>query len=109
MAVYVVWSAELGAHESNVAGAAQLIPDSRARQYWDGGEVVGRAFDPVLNLPVPAWDTWMVFDRSATWRGDRPPSPAWWEHQLSVGPPERHLNPERFAAHAEALERQGGP
>ena len=106
--VYVVWSDELGARETNVSSAAQLVADRRARHYWDGAEVVGRAFDPVLGLPIPAWDTWMLFDGSAMWHGDRPPAPAWWEHQLSAGPPERHLDPERFAAHAESIEAQGG-
>ena len=103
IAVYVVWSPQLGAEEKHVASAMTLVPDLRAHHYWDGKELVGKAFQPVLGLPAPAWDTWMLFDRNATWRGDHAPIPAWWEHQLSVGPPERHLNPERFASHAEAL------
>ena len=104
MVIYVVWSPQLGAQERQVAAAAGLIPDRRVQDYWDSGEVVGRAFEPVLGLPIPAWDTWMVFDQAATWRGAAPPVPSWWEHQLSVGPPERHLDPARFAAHAEGLE-----
>lgn len=103
VAVYVVWSPQLGAQEKHVAGAMRLVPDPRAHHYWDGNELIGKAFEPVLGLPAPAWDTWMLFDRNATWRGTRAPTPAWWEHQLSVGPPERHLDPERFASHAEAL------
>jgi hypothetical protein len=103
IAVYVVWSRQLGAEEKHVADAMTLVPDARARHYWDGEELVGKAFQPVLDLPAPAWDTWMLFDRTTTWRGDRAPTPAWWEHQLSVGPPERQLDPERFASHAEAL------
>jgi hypothetical protein len=65
--------------------------------------LAGKAFQPLLGLPEPAWDTWMLFDKNATWRSDRPPEPAWWEHQLSVGPPALHLDPARFASHAEAL------
>lgn len=103
VAVYVVWSPQLGAQEKHVASAMNLVPDLRAHHYWDGNELIGKAFEPVLGLPAPAWDTWMLFDRNATWRGTHAPTPAWWEHQLSVGPPDRHLDPERFASHAEAL------
>ena len=103
VAVYVVWSPQLGAKESNVASATSLIPDTRARHYWDGDELVGKAYQPLLGLEAPAWDTWMLFDRDAMWKGDTPPKPAWWEHQLSKAPPELHLDPARFASHAEAL------
>ncbi len=104
IAVYVVWSPQLGAQEKHVASAMALVPDARARHYWDGEELVGKAFQPLLSLPAAAWDTWMLFDRNATWRSSTPPTPAWWEHQLSAGPPALHLDPDRFASHAEALQ-----
>ena len=103
VAVYVVWSPQLGAEEKHVAGATSLIPDVRARHYWDGAELIGKAYQRYLKLEQPAWDVWMLFDRDAIWRGEAPPVPAWWEHQLRSGPPERHLNAARFASHAEAL------
>lgn len=87
-----------------MASAASLIADSRARHYWDGEELIGRAYQSVLGLTAPAWDTWMLFDRNAMWRGETPPAPAWWEHQLSAGPPRLHLDPDRFASHARTLE-----
>ena len=104
VAVYVIWSPQLGAKEKHVASATALVPDRRAKHYWDERMLIGTAFQSLLGLPVAAWDTWMLFDRTATWRGDDPPNPAWWEHQLRAGPPELHLNPERFAAHAGSLE-----
>jgi hypothetical protein len=107
-AVYVVWSPQLGANESNVENATTLIADPRARHYWDGKELIGKAYQPLLGLEAPAWDTWMLFDRDAVWRGDTPPKPAWWEHQLGKGPPALHLDPTRFASHAEALKSVGG-
>jgi hypothetical protein len=64
---------------------------------------VGSAYQPLLKLNAPAWDAWMLFDRAAVWRGDTPPVPAWWEHQLRNGPQALHLDPERWASHAEAL------
>ncbi|MDQ6769593.1 MAG: hypothetical protein M3Z54_06360 [Gemmatimonadota bacterium] len=103
IAVYVVWSPQLGAKEKHVGSATALLPDARARHYWDGEELVGKAYQNMLGLPAPAWDTWMLFDRNTVWRDDKPPAPAWWEHQLGAGPPERHLDPARFASHAEAL------
>ena len=108
VAVYVVWSPQLGAQEKNVPSATGLIGDRRARHYWDSGELVGSAFQPLLGLPAAAWDTWMLFDRNAIWRGDSPPRPSWWEHQLSAGPPELHLDAKRFASHAEALKMVDG-
>jgi len=103
IAVYVVWSRQLGAEEKHVADAMTLVPDARARHYWDGEELVGKAFQPVLDLLHPPGTPGCCSNRTTTWRGDRAPTPAWWEHQLSVGPPERQLDPERFASHAEAL------
>jgi hypothetical protein len=103
VAVYVVWSPQLGAQETHVQSATALVPDRRARHYWDGGMLAGSAFQPLLSLPAPAWDVWMLFDRDAMWLGDTPPRPAWWEHQLGAGPPELHLDAGRFASHAEAL------
>ena len=103
IAVYVIWSPQVGAQEKHVASAANLIPDSRASNYWDGSELVGKAYQPLLSLKSPAWDVWMVYDRNAMWRGDTPPKPAWWEHQLNAGPPELHLDAARWASHAEAL------
>ncbi|MGH7523019.1 MAG: hypothetical protein ACREK8_01810 [Gemmatimonadales bacterium] len=104
IAVFVVWSPQLGAEEKHVAGASGLIRGSRVHHFWDPNELAGSAYQPLLKLPAPAWDTWMVFDRNAMWHDGAPPTPAWWEHQLSAGPPELHLDPARFAAHAEALQ-----
>ena len=107
VALYVVWSPQLGAQEKHVASAMGLIPDARARHYWDGGMLVGSLYQPMLRLEAAAWDTWMLFDQDAMWRGDSPPQPAWWEHQLRNAPPELHLDPQRFASHAEALHSVG--
>lgn len=102
MAVYVVWSSQLGAEESHVPDATGLIPDPRVRHYWDGEQVVGGAYQEPLGLTQPAWDVWMLFDGNASW-GDTPPAPAWWEHQLTSLPDSLRLDPERFARKAEAL------
>ena len=108
MAVYVVWSSQVGGKERNVAEAARLVADPRARHYWDGDLIVGKAFQPILETPEEAWDVWMLFDREIRWEGDTPPPPAWWEHQLYGMPPELQLDGERFAKKArELLSRSG--
>jgi hypothetical protein len=103
VAVYVVWSSQVGGGERNVGNAAKLVPDRRARHYWDGDQVVGKAFQPILGTPEAAWDVWMLFDRKARWEGDSPPRPAWWEHQLYGMPPELLLDSERFAKKAREI------
>ena len=104
MVVYVVWSSQLGGEERHVAKAAELIPDRRARHFWDAGQLVGTALQPILKTPEAAWDVWLLYDRDVRWEGEAPPRPAWWEHQLYDMPSERSLDPERFARKARELE-----
>ncbi|HSR43121.1 MAG TPA: hypothetical protein VLL48_13130, partial [Longimicrobiales bacterium] len=96
MAVYVVWSPQLGARESHVPDATTLMPDPRARHYWDPTLSVGKGVSPYLGLDDPAWDVWLLFPRDAIW-GDGPlPPPEWWEHQLGSLPDSLRLDPDRF-------------
>ncbi|HEX9669571.1 MAG TPA: hypothetical protein VGC93_08815 [Thermoanaerobaculia bacterium] len=111
IAVFVVWSDQLFAGARHVPEAAELMPDRRARHYWDGDRVLGRAYQDRLEaggrrfeLDREAWDVWLLFDRDARWGEGGPPQPSWWEHQLRGPlPPERRLDPERFAARAAQL------
>lgn len=108
VAVYVVWSSQLGAEERHLADAARLIPDERVRHFWDGDQVVGRRFAPHLGLGSPAWDVWMLFGRGASWTDpEGAPEPGWWEHQLGALPDSLHLDPERFARKAAELLASG--
>jgi hypothetical protein len=101
--VYVVWVPMLGAAEPNVPEATGLATDARVRHYWDGENVLGTAYQSALGLSGPAWDVYMLFDRTATWQGSTPPTPAYWEHQLGGVTSAPFLDPDRFAAKAEAL------
>ena len=103
--VYVVWSSQVWGRERHVAEAAEVIPDRRARHYWDGDKLVGKVYQPILGTPDEAWDVWMLFDRDTRWEGKIPPRPAWWEHQLYDMPPELSLDANRFARKAAALRR----
>lgn len=107
VAVYVVWSPQLGAEERHVPDATRLIPDSRVRHYWDPKMRVGGAYQDELDVSEPAWDVWMLFARNATWN-EAPPSPSWWEHQLAGLPDSLHLDVERFARKARELVESDG-
>lgn len=104
VAVFVVWSSQLGAQEKNVDGGTTLIPDPRVRDFWDPARLVGAAFSHAGGRTEPAWDVYLLFGPDATWPASGVPTPAWWEHQLSGLPPNRRLDPARFAAKAAALE-----
>lgn len=103
LAVYVIWSDQLGAEERHVADAAALIPDSRAIHYWDPEKLAGSSFQDQVGTSSPAWDVWLLFDRDAAWTPEANPKPAWWAHQLGELPPDRRLDPERFADKAKEL------
>ena len=101
----MVWSPELDAAEEDVPGATRLMSDPRVAHFWDPEATVGSAFSRVLGTSEPAWDVWMLFDRDARW-DERPPEPAWWEHQLGYLSPDRYLDPHRFASQAAAIENE---
>lgn len=107
VAVYLVWSSQLGAEERHVAEATTLLSDPRARHFWDPGRRVGRLFQPVLETDGAAWDVWMLFDRETVWEKGERPEIAWWEHQLQGMDPERRLDPRRFAEKAASLQADG--
>lgn len=91
--------------------AATLMPDPRARHYWDPEMLVGKAYQSYLEIPEPAWDVWMLFGRDASWGEAGPPPPDWWEHQLGGAglPAELSLDPDRFAEKATELLGRGSP
>jgi hypothetical protein len=103
LAVYVVWVPELAAQEKNVAPASVLVPDARARQFWDPSEAVGTEYGRVLGIGFPAWDVYMLFERATEWNGRTPPRPNFWMHQLGGVTNAPHLDPQQFAAQAAKL------
>ena len=107
--MYVVWSPQLDADRSDVPAAARLMSDPRATHHWDPHMLVGDAFRGIVQAEQPLWDFWMLFDRTARWRDDAPPDPAWWEHQLQGLPEDRHLEPDRFGRIAARLLDRAAP
>jgi hypothetical protein len=64
--------------------------------------VLGTAYQSTLGLSGMAWDVDILFDRTAAWHGT-PPTPAYWMHQLGGVTSAPFLDPDLFAAKAEAL------
>ncbi len=106
LAVYVVWVPELGAREEHVEEATRLMPDPRARHYWDPEERMGRVYARVIlgSEGPPLWDVYFLFDRTASWR-DEPPRPDFWSHQLVGLDAARHFDADTFAERTRTLLR----
>jgi hypothetical protein len=99
----VVWVPKKGATEKNVGVATRIIPDPRAAHFWDGTGATMRQWREVIGMQEDAWDMYFLYDRSAKWTGDLPPKPRFWMHQLGSLSEDRHLDPDVFAAQANAV------
>jgi hypothetical protein len=101
--VYLVWVPVLEAEERHVSEATRLATDPRVRHFWDGENRLGDEYRRILGLSGTAWDVYMLFDQTARWPGDVPPTPAFWMHQLSEETTGLRLDPAQFSARAQAL------
>lgn len=94
-----------GATEKDVGVATRIVPDFRALHYWDGSGATMQQWRQVLGMNDDAWDMYFLYDRSAKWTGDSPPNPLFWMHQLGSLSEQRYLDPDVFAAQANAVLR----
>jgi hypothetical protein len=80
--VFVVWIPAIGSDRFEATeNAMTLIPDERARHYWDGSQALGEVLSPSLGIRAKmAWDVYVVYDGAAEWE-DSPPRPLSWLHQ----------------------------
>ena len=101
--VYLVWVPMRGAEEGHVPEASRLASDPRVRQYWDGGNVLGRAYQSKLGLDGPAWDVYFLFGPHQTWKETAPPQPVFWMHQLYGVTQAPALDVASFAVEADRL------
>lgn len=85
LSVHVVWTPVLASDSFEAAQQApELIPDYRAKHYWDNDRSLGLAYARVVELPrgrALAWDIYFTYGRGAEWTSS-PPEPAYWAHQL---------------------------
>lgn len=91
-------------NEASVASASKRLPDSRVTFYWDAKGELTQSYSRVLQLGEdrPAWDVYLVFDRTAEWKAE-PPAPSSWMHQLRGVSAERRLNGETLATELKKL------
>ena len=95
--VFVVWTAAIRTdHYEASIESRKLIPDARARHYWDGEQKYGYALAPVLGTRMDfAWDVYVVYEPGTSW-GSAPPAPADWLHQKRSEDPERYLEEKKL-------------
>ena len=77
-----MWQPKLGGAEKHVEDATRLVPDDRARHYWDGPGSTLRSYRATLAIAEDAWDIYLIYGPEAVWEGALPPKPAFWMHQL---------------------------
>ena len=81
--VSIVWIPMLpGDSEDAARAATELIPDARARHYFDPDRQAGRALASRMGGEGQiAWDIYLLFPPDVPWE-DEPPLPIDWAHQL---------------------------
>jgi hypothetical protein len=91
-------------NEASIPSAMKRLPDSRVAFYWDAKGELSKGYSRVLQLSDdrPAWDVYLLFDRTAEWKAE-PPIPNSWMHQLSGLSAERRLNGEKLATDLKKL------
>ena len=102
LAVYAVWVPMSGAEEKHVRKAAATLADSRVRQYWDGSNGLGFAYQKILGTPEEAWDVYLLYSPGMKWEGG-PPQPAYWMHQLSRLPGGERLQGDKLRGIVEKM------
>jgi len=82
--VYAVWvPIRWSDGKASIPQATKRFTDPRVSHYWNkGGELVN-AYSRILRIDGPAWDVYLLFDRSAEWK-EQPPAPTVWMDQLGL-------------------------
>ena len=98
--VFVVWIPAIGSDRFEATeNAMTLIPDERARHYWDGSQALAEALSPTLGIRAKmAWDVYLVYDEAAEWGPSvyAPPQPLSWLHQKAGEDEALELTEERL-------------
>ena len=102
--VFVVWIPAISGDRFEATDDAMtLIPDERARHYWDGSQSLGEALAPAIGIRARmAWDVYLVYDGAAAW-GDEALAPSSWLHQKGGEDPEMELSEEKLVEQLRAV------
>lgn len=97
--------------DSPVTAARQAltVQDARISQGWNENREVGKLFAETLKLHHIAWDVYLTYEPGIKWKGQWPPSPTFWMHQLEGVDPELLLckHPTRLEAKVGKLLHEG--
>ena len=91
-------------NEPSIPAAMKRLPDTRVAFFWDAKRELTKGYSRVLQLSEnwPAWDVYLVFDRTADWKAEAP-APNSWMHQLRGVSAERRLDGEKLASELKKL------
>ena len=90
---FVIHVPTLGAEEKHVRAAIPLMTGPGVSHYWDKEGNSGLKFQHTLDIPMYAWDVWMIYAPGQVWEADSaPPAPVFWQHQLPGLPKEKRLD-----------------
>lgn len=78
----IAYVPKVGAQESDVPRVAEMVTGGNASHYWEDTGIIGDLFQRTLNINVYAWDVWMIYKPGAQWKGNYPPPPDFWMHNL---------------------------
>ena len=78
--------------------------DKRLSYYWDGNRLTGQQWQKVLGTARTAWDIYLLYGADREW-GKEPAAPDFWMHQLGGVSEDKYLDPDVFAAQANAALR----
>ena len=74
-----------GDSEITAREKAAIFNDPRVRQFWDPGQLSGKAVAEALGYKGRvAWDIYLFYTPGSKW-DEYPPEPAGWMHQISDG------------------------
>lgn len=82
----------------------------RVLEGWDGNCQIGKVLAKTLQLQDTAWDVYLVYNRGVRWKGNKPPIPTFWMHQLkkrSGAAPNLRLNGGRISKEVFRLLKTG--
>jgi len=105
---FFVWTPMLGS-DSEMAAVSQAehAVDGRIQKIWDEKRELGALVSQQMHLSRnPAWDIYLVYPGGVRWKGEAPPLPAFWMHQLQGLDSTRCLNERGFMERIQKLLRK---
>lgn len=109
LAVYAVWEPILRTDDERSSRKATILfPDDRVSNYWVDTRAVGELFQAPIDLTTePAWDVYLVYAPGVAWKGDDPPRPNYFMHQLGGRlPDDLRLDGAKLAAAIEVADQE---